>query len=274
MALVAAGLLALSVTSVWQEDVARAAPKCNVPDPPPICERGPVDPPPPPPPAPLAPDIGGSSEDTNTWFGVAVSPHVEDYQTLSRLVIERAPSPSGPWSSWRDQALSPWLPGPSPELGRRFTLSGEVYQAPLPPTCFRAKVATSTGGFSPWSVVKCLTSGALATNVSVPRYSISGVVPVTWTDNSVNDQTYYIRARGEDGRTWVTSVPGTPGSTGTLSAVITGADSGTTCVTVWARDRLPGDTQSFTNAWIFWPQTPMVPAINPSAPACFTVPYV
>jgi hypothetical protein len=192
--------------------------------------------------------------------------------TANRLVIERAPTSSGPWSSWQDHAVSPSPPAPFQPPTRMFYWTGDSYPAPLPLPCFRARVASTAGGLSPWSVVKCMASAAAATNVSVPTYG-GASVPVTWTDNSVNDETYYIQARSGGGRTWLASVPGTPGSTGTRSAVITGADPGTTCVTVWARDRLPGDTPSITNTtWL--PDTPMVPAINPSASACFLTPYV
>jgi len=265
-------VLALLVAGGWQATAARAVSPCSGPNPPASCDGGgggDGTPTPTPTSSTLsAPGIYGGGADTATAFSIAVAPQPADWLAATHLTIQQAPSPSGPWSLWRDQTTSP---DPTGGFRRFYALSG-TYSAPQAAPCFRARIAHGSGTPSGWSAVKCMAPAPVATGVSVPYWVFGPSTQVTWTDNSVNDQTYYLQVTRPDGTTTLTSVAGTPGATGARSATIALRPDDDGCVTVWARDWLAGNVRYLPNDSVWLAGTPMIPTITPSAPACFRTP--
>lgn len=266
-----AGLMALVLLGVSPSATAR--PNCNVPKPPPICERG--DPPPPPkpqptPPPPMSlqrPGITGGGYFLDTEFNVYVRPQTADKSKVTRMAIEKGSTDNGPWSAWVDR---PVAPSGSGNIGPQypFYLASLKYVDVLPRTCFRARFFTATGGYSPWSAAKCAASAPAATQVGT--LVGTGSVTVSWIDNSIYDQYYYVETTDPDGSNLqLQTVAGNGSATGwrrvTLARPYRQQD---VCARVWAAERLPGLSQYLQDS-DFSDSTPMNSAINRGAPVCF-----
>lgn len=271
------GLLMLALLGASQG--VNAKPNCNAPKPPPICDAG--EPPPPPPaphppaPPPMSlqrPGISGGGYYLDTEFTVWVKPQPADKSNVARLVVETSTSDNGPWSAWTDRPVSPSGSG---STGLQYPFYGSTlkYIEVMPRTCFRARFYSANGGYSPWSAAKCAASAPAATQVSA---AVSfGSVTVTWFDNSVYDQSYYVETTDPDGsHLQLQTVAGNGGATGLRRLNIVRPYRQTNvCARVWAAELLPGLSPSLQDS-NFSDSTPMNSAINRGAPVCFETPGI
>lgn len=271
------GLLALVLLGASPS--ASAKPNCNVPKPPPICEGG--DPPPPPPkptpplPPPMSlqrPGITGGGYFLDTEFTVMARPQAADKSNVTRMVIEKGMTDNGPWFAWVDR---PVAPSGSGTIGPQYPFysSSLKYADVLPRTCFRARFFTARGGYSPWSAAKCAASAPAASQVST-WVGISSV-NVSWIDNSIYDQYYYVETTDPDGSNLqLQTVAGNGNATGWRRLNIARPyREPNVCARVWAAERLPGLSQYLQDS-DFSDSTPMNSAINRGAPVCFETPGI
>ncbi len=271
------GLLTLALLGASQS--ASAKPNCNVPKPPPLCEVG--DPPPPPPrptpplPPPMSlqrPGITGGGYFLDTDFTVMVRPQAAEKSDVARMVIEKGATDNGPWSAWIDRSVPPSGSG---NFGPQYPFysSSLKYVEVLPRTCFRARFFTDRGGYSPWSAAKCAASAPAATQVSTAVGY--GSVVVSWFDNSIYDQYYYVETTDPNGSNLqLQTVAGTGNATGWRRLTIARPyREPNVCARVWAAERLPGLSQYLQDS-DFSDSTPMNSAINRGAPVCFETPGI
>jgi hypothetical protein len=235
---VAAAALVAGVTTGG--GLAQAAPRCNVPDPPPACDGGSPDPSPststptppssPSPVAPPAPELGVASR----WIAFHRAPSVTPYLftpstvPVTGAVLQQGASAAGPWTVPTGYA-SDTVPFP-------VSLPNIYYASTLDRQCFRARLFNTVGS-SPWTVLcpSVQRTGPRGLTVTRSAFLADGwTVDVTYQDDAPDDVTVLALVDG-------VAVPGygyvAPAGNGTylgpVTKTFTGLSEGSHCVQIF-----------------------------------------
>jgi len=231
---------------LWSIQPVAAAPNCDVPNPPPICND---------PPELQPPALSGGGYFNGLTFGLGVTPRPYGAQSTS-VEVQRGDSENGPWRRWYSKSGPPDTAGvgsPAP-----YYSASESYVVAPTARCFRARVRMAIGGLTDWSTPKCASLSPVVTDLVLARRTNDTLV--SWTDHSVSDIYDYVLYQDTSGRPQVALRLGTQGQTGRVEWTIPRKDAGRICAVVFEAESNTGNALD--------PDGPLNRMNNPSALTC------